>query len=316
VIVSDKSRVTIYSDGGASPNPGPGGWGAVLVAGRHNKEICGGEPQTTNNRMELTAAIRALDLLTKPCAIELYTDSQYLRQGITQWIDGWKGRGWRKADGKPVENADLWQELDQAVVEHEIEWHWVKGHRGDPMNERADQLATEGRRRLQLARQGRGAQPELAVVENPLALPIYQAFLSGSALGGKGPAGYAALLVGPDGVERVLDGHWPLATANAMEIWAAVAALRALPERACVVVHSGSKYLLDSAQRYLALWERNGWQTKSGHRVKNAEIWQELGRVMGDHDIRWEHQATGKDQHLMKTAAKAARAQAKQAGPS
>ncbi len=136
--------VTIHTDGACSGNPGPGGWGAILQFNGNEKEIFGGETPTTNNRMELMAAIMALESLKRPCPVILYTDSQYVRQGITEWIHGWKKRQWRKADGKPVLNADLWQRLDLANKSHKVDWRWVKGHAGDPMNERADALARQG----------------------------------------------------------------------------------------------------------------------------------------------------------------------------
>lgn len=136
--------VTIYTDGACKGNPGPGGWGAILITGAHRKELHGGEPNTTNNRMELMGAISALEALTKPCVVDLHTDSQYVRQGITEWIGGWKARGWRTAAKAPVKNEDLWRRLDAARDRHEVRWHWVKGHAGDPLNERADELANLG----------------------------------------------------------------------------------------------------------------------------------------------------------------------------
>lgn len=137
------SSVIIYTDGACRGNPGPGGWGAVLSSGQHQKELRGSEPLTTNNRMELTAAIRALAALNRPCNVQLYTDSQYVRKGITEWLPQWKARDWRTADKKPVKNVDLWQALEREIERHTIEWHWVKGHAGDPGNERADRLANE-----------------------------------------------------------------------------------------------------------------------------------------------------------------------------
>lgn len=137
-------RVAIWTDGACSGNPGPGGWGAILRFGEVEKEICGGEPQTTNNRMELMAAIMALEALTRPCAIDLYTDSQYVRGGVTSWIKNWKTRGWKTADRKPVKNVELWQRLEAAEERHDVAWHWVRGHAGDEMNERADALARAG----------------------------------------------------------------------------------------------------------------------------------------------------------------------------
>ena len=137
-------EVTIYSDGACKGNPGPGGWGAVLVSAGHEKELFGGESPTTNNRMELMAVIEALRALKRPCVINIYTDSQYVQKGISEWITGWKKRGWMTADKKPVKNADLWQILDEVRQPHTIEWHWVRGHAGHPGNERADRLANRG----------------------------------------------------------------------------------------------------------------------------------------------------------------------------
>ncbi len=131
----------IFTDGGCKGNPGPGGWGAILRYGDAEKEIYGSAPETTNNRMEMTAAIEALRLLKRPCEVELTTDSQYLRQGITQWIHNWKKRGWKTADKKPVKNKELWMALDEQVQKHQVKWKWVKGHAGHPENERADELA-------------------------------------------------------------------------------------------------------------------------------------------------------------------------------
>ena len=138
------SHVIIHTDGACKGNPGPGGWGAILQSGGKTKELSGGEPQTTNNRMELTAAIMALEALTRPCRIDLHTDSKYVMDGITGWIHGWKARGWKTADRKPVKNEDLWKRLDTARARHEVRWHWVKGHAGHELNERADALANLG----------------------------------------------------------------------------------------------------------------------------------------------------------------------------
>lgn len=138
--------VVIYTDGACSGNPGPGGWGAILMSGEHRKELSGGEAQSTNNRMELMAAISALEALKRKSNVELHTDSNYVKNGITQWIHGWKRNGWRTADKKPVKNAELWQRLDEMRQRHNVDWHWVKGHAGHVENERADELAREGMR--------------------------------------------------------------------------------------------------------------------------------------------------------------------------
>jgi ribonuclease HI len=137
-------KVEIYTDGACKGNPGPGGWGALLIAGEHVKELFGGEPNTTNNRMELRAVIEALGALKRPCEVVVHTDSQYVQKGISEWIHGWKARGWKTAAKEPVKNADLWRALDAAQAQHNIQWRWVKGHAGHDGNERADQLANLG----------------------------------------------------------------------------------------------------------------------------------------------------------------------------
>ena len=142
--MSSDPVVEIFTDGACKGNPGPGGWGAILRYGAKEKELSGSDPATTNNRMELMGAISALEALKKPCRVDLHTDSQYMRDGIMKWIHGWKRNGWRTADKKPVKNVDLWQRLEEALKRHTVEWHWVRGHAGDPMNERADELAREG----------------------------------------------------------------------------------------------------------------------------------------------------------------------------
>jgi len=141
--MSELPHVTIYTDGACSGNPGPGGWGALLRYRKYEKELSGGESQTTNNRMELTAAIRALQALDRSCRVDFYTDSEYLRRGVTEWMHNWKRRGWKTAAKKPVKNQDLWRELDAAIQGHENTWHWVRGHAGHRENERVDRLARE-----------------------------------------------------------------------------------------------------------------------------------------------------------------------------
>ncbi len=140
---NDIPHMELYTDGACSGNPGPGGWGAILIYGDHRKEISEGEAETTNNRMELMAAIKALEVLKRPSRVELHTDSSYLKDGITSWINRWKANGWRTANKKPVKNVELWQRLDEARERHQIDWLWVRGHAGHPENERADELARE-----------------------------------------------------------------------------------------------------------------------------------------------------------------------------
>lgn len=156
------ASVEIWTDGACSGNPGPGGWGAVLVYGATEKELSGAEPETTNNRMELMAAISALNTLKRSCHVVLHTDSQYVKGGITGWIFGWKKNGWRTADKKPVKNIDLWQALDDAIARHEVEWRWVKGHAGEPNNERADGLARAAIKAMREASKQKAANGENA----------------------------------------------------------------------------------------------------------------------------------------------------------
>lgn len=146
------TEVEIYTDGACKGNPGPGGWGAWLRSGPHEKELWGGEPLTTNNRMELTAVIQALSVLKQGSHVILHTDSSYVKDGITTWIHGWKARGWTTADRKPVKNIDLWQQLDALRTRHHVDWRWVRGHNGDPGNERADQLANRGAAEMRVTR--------------------------------------------------------------------------------------------------------------------------------------------------------------------
>jgi ribonuclease HI len=154
-------QVEIWTDGACSGNPGPGGWGALLRFGRHEKTLSGGSPETTNNQMELMAAIRALDELTEPCEVHLHTDSQYVRGGIIQWMHNWKKNGWKTAAKKPVKNVDLWQKLDEARQRHDVHWHWVKGHAGHPENEKADELARLGMEPFKRAANGSDTQQNL-----------------------------------------------------------------------------------------------------------------------------------------------------------
>jgi ribonuclease HI len=157
--MEQRPKVVIHTDGACSGNPGPGGWGAILASGRHRKELKGGESLTTNNRMELTAAISALEALKAPSEVDLYTDSNYLRGGITSWIKTWKKNGWRTAGKKPVANAELWRRLEEAAARHSVRWHWVKGHVGHDDNERADELAREGMAPFLAARQKGHKEP-------------------------------------------------------------------------------------------------------------------------------------------------------------
>ncbi len=300
-------RVQIYTDGGCDPNPGPGGWGAVLISGSGTKEMSGADAATTNNRMEITATISALRALQGPCRVTIYTDSQYLCKGVTEWLPGWLARGWRRANGRPVENADLWQELWQALKRHAVEWHWVKGHRGHPPNERADQLATRARQKLLSGEPvGKGQRGKRAHDGGP-PLPRIEIYTRGCALGTPGPGGYAAVLVDESDRVRIVSGSRAQATNNMMELWAAVAALQSLRQVSRARLHTISKYVHDGATRWLGLWERRNWLTRGGQPVKNREIWLELSRVMGDHDVIWTFLGRGQRNSHCQKAGRVAR---------
>ncbi|NDJ36865.1 MAG: ribonuclease HI, partial [Chloroflexi bacterium] len=271
--MTEMRLVTIYTDGGADPNPGPGGWGAVLIdaATGKAKEIWGSEPETTNNRMELTAAISALETLKVPCAVELYTDSTYVRRGITEWIPRWIEQDWTRKRGGKVKNVDLWRRLATATQVHTVAWHWVKGHSGDRYNERADELATQGIR------------AQAAGIEPP---PIdgYRVYLMVSAKGGKGT--WAAMIKQGD-EEQISWQHEEGVTSNQLDLIAAIEALSPLPPGSQVTVYSLNDYLRNGATRWRKGWKRRGWRKKSGDPIANVELWMQLDEILQDLDVQW-----------------------------
>lgn len=269
-----RPTVTIYTDGGADPNPGPGGWGVVLLFEQdgavHKQELSGGELQTTNNRMELTAAIEALRSLKRPYRIEFFTDSQYLQKGISEWMANWKKTNFK--NGK-IQNAELWLDLDQEVTRHRIRWHWVKGHSSSEYNERADVLATRGRA------QALGQPPTEDVWLN-----AYRLYLKASAFGG---SGRWAAVVEKDGERKVLSGHEPQGVANRLYLVAAINGLDAVPENEPVYVYTESDYLRNGIERWIKGWKRNGWQTQEGGAVKHRDVWEKLDRLAQTRKVKW-----------------------------
>jgi ribonuclease HI len=275
------TEVTIYTDGGADPNPGTGGWAAVLidpVSGK-TRELSGGEPRSTNNRMELTAAIRALEALKLPCKVRLVTDSLYLRKGVTQWLPGWIARGWKRKDGE-LQNEDLWRRLAELIRGHQIRWDWTKGHAGDRWNERADQLAT-----LAIRAQRAAAGPSPGTSSDPAAEPAEaDVFLRVSGSGRQ--AGWAAL-VRHQGVESLLSGRHPGASPNQLDLLAAAAALETLPRGIAAAVHTLSDYLRNGAAGWIEGWKRRGWKTQEGKPVQNRELWQRLDAALAARRVAW-----------------------------
>jgi ribonuclease HI len=274
---SEVAAVTIYTDGGADPNPGAGGWAAILIdpASGKAREISGGEPRATNNRMELTAAIRALEALKRPCRVHLFTDSLYLRKGITEWLPGWIARGWRRKEGE-LQNEDLWRRLAELIREHQIRWDWVKGHAGNRWNERADQLAT-----LEIRKQRAGRAAAAPAPDEP---PEAEVFLRVSCAGKRG--GWASL-IRHRGEEIALSGGLSSTTANQLDLLGAIATLESLPPGISVAIHTGSDYLRNGAARWIAGWKRRGWKTQEGQPVQNRELWERLEKAMAARRVTW-----------------------------
>ena len=270
-------RVTIYTDGGASPNPGPGGWAALLIAESGvQRELSGAEPHTTNNRMELTAAVEALRALKHPCDVTLYTDSEYLRRGITEWLPAWQANGWQRARGHKLSNQDLWQALAAESRRHRITWQWIKGHAGNPHNERVDRLAAAAR-----------AQLAPSKAPTPPAAAATQIALRVSALPG-GRGGWAARLSVPGAdAPRVLTGRVDAATSNQLELLAALGALRECPEGTAVHVYCPSDYLYQGITRWIAGWKARGWTTKTGDPVQHADLWRTLEAEARRREVHW-----------------------------
>lgn len=265
-------KVVIYSDGGADPNPGIGGWAALLAYGDHEKVLTGNDPKTTNNRMELQAAIGALRALKRPCEIEFHTDSQYVRRGITEGVDKWAAAGWKTKNGRPIPNADLWQELRELVGRHDINWHWVQGHSGDPSNERVDRLAREARLRI---------TPKI-----DLEVDVPRLYLRVSCKGNPGPGAWAIALEANEEWES-LTGVDPSTTNNRMELTAAIQGLQLLEPGGRVQIFTTSDYLYQGATQWVHGWESRGWQKKDGQPVANADLWRSLIDVSRRYQIEW-----------------------------
>jgi ribonuclease HI len=285
--------VDVYTDGGCDPNPGPGGWGAVIrwKDEENDREwvLSGNDPDTTNNRMELHAASAALALLEGllgRCQVDIHTDSQYLRQGITEWLDGWIGRGWRTSDKQPVKNQDLWRVLHRLTQAHDVTWHWLKGHAGHPLNERADQLATQARQALRRP-QPSPPSPDAPGVRQPADhWPTVEICVKASCRGAQGQGGWGAVLRMEEHTKS-LSGGEPTTTANAMLIRGATEALRALTKPCRVTLYSDAKYLIQGASQWVRGWQSRGWQTRDGRPVANRAAWEALLEAAHPHHVTW-----------------------------
>jgi len=264
--------VTIYTDGGCRPNPGPGGWGVVVLRpGCDPIELSGAEEEATNNRMELRAAIEALRSLEGSHTVELVTDSQYLRKGVTEWMAGWRAKGWKTAAKKNVANRDLWEALDREIARHEIDWRWVKGHAGNEWNERADELASA------------------EIPRPPLPIDDFDAvhLFAAVAHSGKADAGAWAVLFSYRGTEKELSGRQAGASANRMHIMGAGMGLAELSRTMKVHLYTTSDYLKDGATRWIGGWRSRGWTTREGKPVANRELWHRLAALLDRHDVHW-----------------------------
>ncbi len=264
--------ITIYTDGGCRPNPGPGGWAAVLIKkGTQPRDLSGGEPKTTNNRMELRAAIEGLKALDRGHRVRLVTDSQYLRRGITEWLVRWRANGWKTAAKKPVLNDDLWRELADELERHRVDWEWVKGHSGSRWNERADRLASEAIPRPPLP------------VDDPKAVHL---FLGVAHSGKRNVGSWSALLTFSDS-EKSLSGRLKGASANRMHIHGAVVGLAALKRPVRVHAYTVSDYLKDGATSWLGGWRSRNWHTRDGKKVAHVELWRKLDEQLHRHSVSW-----------------------------
>jgi ribonuclease HI len=262
----------MFTDGGCRPNPGPGGWAVVILRrGQPPEELSGGESDTTNNRMEIRAAIEGLRALDQASRITLHTDSEYLRRGITEWLPRWRRSGWRTARKGAVRNVDLWTDLADELERHEVVWKWVKGHSGNRWNERADELAAASIPSMPLP------------VEDPEAVHIFLAVAYSKTL----DAGAWSALLRFGDRHRVLRGRERKTSANRMHLSAAAAGLAGLKRPVRAHVYTTSDYLRDGATTWVQGWKARGWKTREGRSVAHVDLWRKIDRLAGRHELRW-----------------------------
>ena len=276
-------KVQVYTDGGCKPNPGPGGWGAIIRFDDHEWLLSGNAPETTNNQMEMQAAVIALatlDSLLGRCTVDLYTDSEYLRQGITSWVEAWARNGWQTKGREPVKNEALWRSLHTFTQRHHVAWHWLKGHAGHVGNERADRLATRAREALE--------SPALPSHTLPGSkLPEVQIFVKASYSSSEKVGGWGVILRKGDQA-RTLDQRETGMSVNAMLIRAAAHALEALTRPCSAIVYSDADYLIRGASQWIKGWLSRGWETRDGKPVANRTEWESLLIAMKPHRVTWQ----------------------------
>jgi ribonuclease HI len=264
-------QVILYTDGACDPNPGPGGWAALLKWGGREKILKGGSPTTTNNRMELQAVIAGLQALRQPCQVQLHTDSEYVQRGVTGYLKRWKAGGWQTSGRRAVANRDLWEALDQAMQPHQIEWRWVKGHAGDPLNERVDRLAVSMIPRSRLPLDDREA---------------VHVFTGVSCLGPGGPGAWAAVVRWGRG-DWELSGREQKTSANRLHLLAIARGLEAAPPGAKVHLYTPSDYAAQGARQWVKSWAAHGWRTQGGQAVRHKEVWQAILAAAQTRAVSW-----------------------------
>ncbi|MBA3873134.1 MAG: ribonuclease HI [Anaerolineae bacterium] len=279
----EKPIVIIYSDGGSKPNPGAGGWAALLIRDGKIEEISGREDHTTNNRMELTAAIMALEELGGGCKVEFHTDSQYLKNGITQWMANWVRKGWMTANNQPVQNQDLWERLHDAIQDHDLKWNWVKGHATSKYNNRVDELATAARERKEAAPMVMAAEKAASSAKSDTQLYVYSNMDYGSKLGGWGVAAVTS------NGKTVYAGSESNSSDNQLVLAGCARVLEELSGPQTITVYSDSEYLTNGMSKWLAGWMKRGWKTANGEPVKNQALWKRLYEAAQPYTIQWEH---------------------------
>jgi ribonuclease HI len=277
---STLAPITIYTDGACNPNPGPGGWAAILLRPDNEpQELSVASPQTTNNQMEMQAVLSALKSLPGPHHITLYTDSKYLKQGLTEWLPGWQQRGWRTSSKEAVKNQALWQALAAEIGHHQIEWKWVKGHAGNRWNERADELA-------------RSMLPETTLpLDDETAIHI---FTAASYLGKQKSGGWGVVLRYQNHL-KTLNGSERNTSANRMHLLAAINGLEAVKKSLPIHLYTAADYVRDGITKWVNAWQRQQWQTKSGKPVSHRELWEHLLPLTETHEVQW-HLATKEHQ--------------------
>lgn len=270
--IPDLPKVTIYTDGACNPNPGPGGWAAVILfPNQEPLELVGGEPNTTSNRMELKAALEALLSLAAPHRVHLYTDSDYLKSGITEWLPLWEKRNWQTKEKTDVKNQMFWQPLATQLERHHITWHWVKGHAGDQWNERVDFLA-------------RSAIPKPALpLDDEEAIHI---FTGASYLGKSGNGGWGVLLRYRD-KQKSINGGVPNTSSNRMHLQAAIEGLKAVRKALPIHLYTSSDYLRDGATLWIKKWIARNWKTQDDKPVSHRELWEQLAKLTEKYEVIW-----------------------------